>query len=351
MGAVAVLGGDGTVGAALGAALTAAGHDVRVLGRPTVAGTAADGGVPDGSLAGTEVVVVAAGPAPTTATEVRRAAVRAGVDVVDLSPEPSHLAASLAGSADIAAQGRVVVSGAGPSPLVGELLALLAAGAIAHPEAVHVGVTLPGARLGDATPGVRATLAELVGAPVLAWVDGELVEEPVAAERRLAWFPRPVGPTHAAAVPAGEPVTLPRQLPGVATVRTSLALPGWRAELLQLTAALHRSPRVATRLRARLSSQRPAPSAARRATIRWAVVAEAAGGAQVARAWANGTDPYRLAAAVAAEVVTTVLTDRPPPGVWTAGQLLAPSHLLDRLSVTAGLRWSLIRPQPEHGAP
>lgn len=293
-----------------------------------------------------DLLVSAVGPAVAVGAGVLGTAAAHGVHLVDLGAAPGYLRwAHEEGAAAALAAGVTVVPGSGCSPLVGDLLTAIAADALAVPAAAHVAYVLPGGgHLGDATPGVRASLAAGIGRPLLALVDGHLEEERTAEERRLAWFPRPVGPHHAAAIPGGEPLTVPRHLPGIRTVRTYLAMPSWRAELAQFSANASRWDAARRRVVGRLERERPAPSATRRAGLRWAVVAEVADGDAVARAWANGHDPYEVAAQAAVAVAERILGNGAPAGVLAPAQVTDPRQLLDGLSAATDLRWSLVRP-------
>jgi hypothetical protein len=301
-----------------------------------------------------DLVISTVGPAVTLGAGVLETALARGVHLVDLGAAPGYLrwAHEQAAPAALAA-GVTVVPGAGCSPLVGDLLTAIAADAVTAPAAAHVAYVLPGGgHLGDATPGVRASLAAGVGRPLLALVDGRLEEGRTAEERRLAWFPRPVGPHHAAAIPGGEPLTVPRHVPGIRTVRTYLAMPSWRAELAQFQANASRWEAARRRVVGRLERERPPPSATRRAGLRWGVVAEVAdrdGG--VARAWANGHDPYELAACAVLAVAEHLLGGRVPAGVLAPAQVADPRLLLDGLSAVTDLRWSLARPDEHQPRP
>jgi hypothetical protein len=369
---IAVLGAAGVVGSGVAHRLLLAGQQVvpivrdpqrgrdrleelRAVARDTVRGIgdlapvrvadAAEPGSLVAALDGVTLLVSAVGPARHLGAGVLEAALTAGVHLVDVGGSPPYLRLVLEERAEqIARRGLTVVPGAGTAPLVGDLLAAVAADLVEGAREVHVAYALPGgAHLGDATPGVRASLAAAVGQPILAVRDGQLVEELPGEERRLAWFPRPVGPHHAAATGGGEPLTVPRHVPGLRTVRSYLAMPSWRAELVQLQANAARWDQVRRRLVARVERDRPAPSAARRAGLRWGAVAEVAGTDAVARAWAYGHDPYELAVRAVVEVVAHVRSGRAPVGVLAPAQVGEPRRLLDALSAVTDLRWSTAR--------
>jgi hypothetical protein len=224
---------------------------------------------------------------------------------------------------------------------VGTLLA--ARGAEVVPDAVEVHVAyalLPSARRawGTFPPGLRRAVIELLlGGPGTARRDGEPGEEAVGEGRRLAWFPRPVGPWHAAAVPGVEAAALP----GVATVRTWLAIGSLAAEGLQALGRLDPDAGLGARLVRRAESRGGAGTDA----LRWAVVAEVRGAdGAVHRAWANGTDPLATAAGLLARsAVRTATVTGPVDGV--AG-LAPPATQLDALADAGLLRWSVARPEP-----
>jgi len=224
---------------------------------------------------------------------------------------------------------------------LGSLLAAHALGAAADPREVHVAYALPGtARAWARLPaGARTGLVELLlGGPLRARVDGQLVQEPVGEARRLAWFPRPVGPWHAAGVPGAEALVVQDPRPDV--VRSWLAIGSLAAEALQAVARLDPDRGLGARLHARAGSGGGDPG-----DVRWAVVAEVRdGGAGVLRAWANGTDPVRTAAALLADT-TTRLPDA-LPGTTTLPGLRSTQAQLDALADAAVLRWSLARPEP-----
>lgn len=300
-------------------------------------------------LAGASAIVNAAGGEPGMAETLVAAACAAGVHLVDVVPEQAHIRVLHDAEATARDAGVALVAGAGLQHLVGDALAHLAGTATDTPREVHVAYTLPdrGALLADASAGRRRSAARELTAPTLALVDGELRREPIGEQRRLAWFPRPVGPAHAASVPGGEAITVPDHVPGVHTVRTYVALTGWRSELLQFAGNLARFESARDRITGRVERPRPAMGPGRRGAIRWAVVAEANGRGGVARAWAYGRDPYRLTAAAALGCVQRLLADPTLTGAPSPAGLGPPGELLDHLSSRTDLRWSISRPDPE----
>lgn len=366
---VVLLGAGSRVGRAIAAALVAdgrsfvaAGPDPTVvrerLGADGLPATVLDGVVASdpeadpaagaGLLGGPGVVVQA--DARVGSAVLRRAAaaaVAAGAHHLDVLPDPGHAPALEAELAALAQDAGVsVLPGVGPDLIPGDPLAALAADAVVGPRELHVSfaVPSPGGLRAALTRGGRTAWARTWLEPGPAFDGGQLVTERIGEARRLAWFPRPVGPAHAVGMPGALAWSVPRRVPGVRTVRTYLAMPGWRAELVQLTGNAARSPRVRAWLRRRLDA-RPAADEATLAEVRWAAVAEARGrDEEVARAWANGHDPVAIAAAAVAVLVGELLDARAPGGVHPPTGVLEAGVLLDRLAARAPLRWSVVRP-------
>ena len=363
MACVAIVGATGTVGGELGHRLAAAGHDVVGLVRParlTTAGAElerasvdlrplpqdpqaqpADTQAWEAALAGVDAVVNAAGAA--AGPGLVDAVIAAGLGLVDLEPEQPPVLRTFDTRSDAARQaGAAVVPGAGLQHAVGDLLTAVAADAVELPAEAHIAYLFPGRRgmLHAASPGRRHSAAAVLGASVEGLVRGETVVELPGEARRLAWFPRPVGPSHAAGIGSGEVRSVPRHVPELRTVRAYLAVPTWRAELLQAAASLAGRPSLRRRLVRRLERDRPAPGPAVRAAARWGCVAEVEGADGIARAWAYGHDPYALSAAVAAALVEGVLARGELAGVLAPTEVLAARELLDAVSDRTDMRWS-----------
>jgi hypothetical protein len=262
----------------------------------------------------------------------------ASLPLIDLSTDPAHLQ-WLYG--EVATRpGSIVVPGAERS-FVGDLLAHVAGTAVQAPREVHVAWSIGGRRLGGARSGGEGALRRLAASPAVALRDARLVIERPGEYRRLAWFPRPVGPSHAASVTSAEALSVPRHLPGVRTVGTYLAMPSWRAEVLQGLASAGRWAPVRRWIDA-VGGREERPSSP--PTARWACVVEVAGSDGVARAWAYGQDLDRFAAQAAAVTVAAVGALADGGGVLAPALLAEPAALLDRLSESTGLRWSVVRP-------
>lgn len=289
-----------------------------------------------------DLVVSTGAPSSGPGREVLEAAIATGTAYVDTAAEPAFLAwAHLERAADARDAGTTVVPGIAADVLVGDLLAALAAEGGPAPDAVHVTYAAPGVRFGRTTAHTRRRLAGWLGTPVLVHRDGALLEERLAEARRLAWFPRPVGPRHAAAVPGGEAITVPRHLAGVGTVRTYLSLSTAMAETVQTLGNVSRWDPARRGLLRVLHAMADRPTDP--ATTRWACVAEAASGGRLGRAWAYGHDPSGVTAEAAAAVATRVLAGGGAPGVLPPATAVAPDVLLDDLAARTGLRWGRTR--------
>lgn len=329
---VAVLGGGGTVGQAVVGLLETRGIPWVGVGRD-------DPATPGGAA----VVLCTAGGDLDTTRRVVTAAVRDGIDVVDVDHEVGYLhwLATRAGPTGQGTGARIL-GGAGLRWAVGDLLAGLAGEPVPDPQEVHVAYTSGGSRR-RLTPGERrAAVAglEIEGSALEA---GRVVPEPPGGRRRLAWFPRPVGPSHAAAVPGGESLTVPRHLPSVRTVHTYEAMPGWRAELLQARSSVASSGTGRRWLQRRLARPGPATSRAAWADAPWGCVAEVAGGGLLGRAWAYGRDPVAISAEVAVELalrLTATTREQVAGGAAAPSEVAAPGALLDAVADRGGLRWS-----------
>lgn len=310
-----------------------------------------------------DVVVDLRGPGPAR-REGWLADLRAGARVLSASLDPADVGWAGAQLAVPSLAGATIVPCATAGAVLADVLAARAAQSAGDPGEVHTAHLVAERRVlrEVATAGLRAELAALLGQDFPTWHHGAEGRAHLAEERRLAWFARPVGPHHAAAVPAPEVLTIPRHVPSARTVRGHLAVPTWQAEVLQAAGNLAARPGPGGRLRRWVAGEgrwvagevgdRPAagvpgvPAPGVRDTARWAVVAEAAGERGVARAWANGTGLVGLAGAVLAVLARSLLDDGAvPSGTPAPAELVAPDVLLDELAGRVDLRWSVIHPE------
>ena len=330
---IAVLGAGGTVGRRIGGLLD--GHQV-----PWRALEAAGGG---GDLEVGQVLISAAGGELEATRRVVTAALETGVDVVDVDRAPGHLRWLHALADEVGPRsGARLIGGVGLRWAMGDLLAAVAAEQVPAPAAVHVAYTAGGGRP-HLSPGERRAELASLGHDGVALEDGRPVPEPPGGRRRLAWFPRPVGPSHAAAVPGGEVVTVPRHLPTVRTVHSYEAMAGWRAELLQARANLARTARGRRWLERRLAAGRRSPRPAELAEARWGCVAEVVGGRTLGRAWAYGHGPVEVTARLAVALGVRLAADTPVRaggGPLAPSEVVPPAVLLDELADAGSLRWS-----------
>lgn len=357
---IAVLGATGTVGRRVARRLVDAGHEVVLVGRDadrlaTLAADlggaarhtldrAASSGSLRSALGSVEVAVSALPVTDGVAGRALTAAVETAVHLVDTVDVPSHHAYAYDElHATSHATGTVLVPGVGWRTATGDLLAAVAAERVLAPRDVHVAATVPdrGGILRAATPGTRSGFAASLGQPVPVVARGERTEELLAEARRLAWFPRPHGPRHAAGAPGLEPLSVPRHLPGVRTVRSYVAVPSMTAELLQAVGNLARWEPARRRLVRRLerSAGRARPGA-----VRWAVVAEVEGEDGLARGWANGHDADLATALLVEVVVASILAGHAEPGVVPPARAGSPHGLLDAVAAASSVRWSVSRP-------
>jgi hypothetical protein len=355
----ALLGATGVLGRRVAARLVEDGHDLLLVVRDAAAaerlvgpvapaarivtiGPDADADAWRARLTDADLVVSALASADGAAGRAIGGAVDAGLAIVDAADDARHLRAVHALHDRARVRGAVVVPGIGWRTALGDLLTAVAARRLDAPREVHVAVVVPGRGgvIGSASPGVRAGIAASLGDRVLVVDRGVPIEEAPGETRRLAWFPRPFGPHHAAGVPGLEPLSVPRHLPEVTTVRSYVALSSARAELLQAVATLARQEWVRRRVAAHLRRPRETHGA------RWAVVAEVAGaGDQLARAWANGHDHLDASARLVAAVAGAVRDRRPPAGVLAPAQAGDPRELLDAVAAASEVRWSVADPR------
>lgn len=290
-----------------------------------------------------DVVVNLADTAARLVQAWARAGSRAG-GYLDVAPtEATHRAL-----ADVDLGPAPVLPGAGFASVVGDALGLVAAERLVGPTRADVTIYVPARRslLAGATPRERADLLEAILAPMSVLRDGWVVDERIAEDRRLAWFPRPVGPHHAAAVPGTHWRTLPRVVPSLRTVGTALALRSSSAELLQGLGNAVRVDRAADLVRRRAA--RPGRD---RGTSgeRWAVVVEVTTPrGQTVRAWAYGHDRHGLTADVVALLAPRIATaDASETGVPVGPtEVMAAEPLLDALAASTDLRWSVTVADP-----
>lgn len=298
-----------------------------------------------------DLLITTVGPFDRLGRGVLAAAIESDTHYLDSTGEQSFIRwAFERWGAVAAAQGVTVVPAAAFDFVPGDLLGHVAAAAVPHPSQIHVAylAQAPGGLLGVGSAGTRTTVASQLGSRVQSVVDGRLQDEVFMAERRLAWFPRPVGPHHAAGTGGAEPLTIPRHVPGLDVVRTYTALPSWQAEGAQLLGAVARRSSAVGRLVQRVAGMGPeGPSLQARQATRMACVAEAATAGPeptVARGWMSGRDVYGFTAVSLVLLAERILGGTAPPGVIAPAEVDAATGLLDELAARVDVQWSIITP-------
>lgn len=323
---IVVVGGAGAVGAAAVGPLVAAGHAVVVAdrdgeradrvarrhGASSLAVDLTDGAALRRALTGARLVLGAAGPFYRFGPAVLQAAIDTGTHYVDVADDPVPTLAMLDLHDRAVGAGVAAVVGAGASPGLSNLLAVLAAERL---DTVGSVVTAwpedPVADLADLGPRPSAATVHWVhqfARPVPALRDGRLVEvEP------LTGVPMDLGDTSLTGHLVGHPeaVTLHRALPGLRDSTNAMLLRPGDAQVLR---------EIAAAVRDGLSDADGAALLRRRFAAVAAGPAEARGPAPAVEqllAWVRGTAGGRPATAWAA------LTDYPPGGMATITALPA----------------------------
>lgn len=131
------------------------------------------------SLSGISVLLNFAGPFARTAEPLMRACIHAGVDYLDITAEINvyRLAERLGGEA--AAQNVMLLPGVGWDVVPTDALAVHVARRVVQPCSLRIALQVPGAM----SRGSAMSVSEIIGAGVMARVDGELVATPEAQSR------------------------------------------------------------------------------------------------------------------------------------------------------------------------
>lgn len=291
-----------------------------------------------------EVVASTVGPFVELGRPAFEQALRADRHYLDSTGEQPFLRWTYERGAD-ADVTSTLIPACGFDSLPGDLLADVAADTVDEPREVHVAYIVRGRGV-VASRGTRRTIGHLIDGSGLAMRDGRMVDERFAERRRLAWFPKPVGPRHAAGFPGCEPLMVPRHVDGVRTVGTYFALPTAFAELGQFLANLVRFEPVRRAVRRVLTAGPEGPSRETRQDTRWGCVAEVRGAdGEVARAWAYGHDIYGFTAeAMASAACRLAGGDRGAAGVVAPAEAFDAGTFLDDLAGVTDLRWSVREP-------
>jgi short subunit dehydrogenase-like uncharacterized protein len=141
-----------------------------------------------GALDGIDVLLNVAGPFAQTAEALMRACMQAGVDYLDITAEINvyRLAERLGAQAGEA--GVMLLPGVGWDVVPTDCLAMHVAQRVASPHALSIALQVPGSM----SRGSAMSVSEIIGAGLLARVDGELVATPDAQPRQFDFGDGPV---------------------------------------------------------------------------------------------------------------------------------------------------------------
>jgi short subunit dehydrogenase-like uncharacterized protein len=290
------------------AELARAGEEVRVADARSEAELLA-------AFEGASVVASLAGPYLALGPRPVAAAIGAGAHYVDVTGEQAFARLVHEGFGDSAGERDVVLLTAfGFLYAVGDLAARLAAEGLEPVDEAIAAYDVRGFALGSS--GTRRTVGQVMGQPVVAYEDGELVGSRFGATTREVEFPS--GRARVVEWTGTEPLTVPRHT-RARRVRSyvTVPLPG----LVARTAPLGSLAAPLVRLSARLGG---GPSAGRRSRTRWTVVGEARSAGQGRRATLTGRDVYGLTALLVVRAVEALRA-----GEITGAGALAPSEAFD----------------------
>ncbi|HXU72257.1 MAG TPA: saccharopine dehydrogenase NADP-binding domain-containing protein [Polyangia bacterium] len=286
----------------------------------------------EAAIARGRVVLACAGPFARMGEPVREAALAVKRHYLDITGESEYMMATAARDAEAQARGVALVNAVGFDVVPTDAAAVLAADAAGgKPELLRIGIRFGG----RATQGTTRSALEHADKGGMAYIAGEYVTEPVAADRWQAAFPPPIGDRVCVSIPWGDLATAPRST-GARTIRTYMAVSSTVARVMPLVGlagkALAWGP--AKRLAERWVSTLPeGPSDAERARARCAVVAEAQNGARTARAWVTTADGYDFTAVAAVECAVRAAADGfDRKGALTPTQAFGARALLEALA-------------------
>ncbi|WP_426112923.1 saccharopine dehydrogenase family protein [Pseudomonas sp. DSP3-2-2] len=142
----------------------------------------------DQSLFGINVLLNFAGPFAHTAEPLMRACVKAGVDYLDITAEINvyRLAEQL--SVEAAEAGVMLLPGVGWDVVPTDCLAVHVAQRVQAPQALSIALQVPGSM----SRGSAMSVGEIIGAGLLARVEGQLVATPAAQPRQFDFGEGPV---------------------------------------------------------------------------------------------------------------------------------------------------------------
>ncbi|WP_339473475.1 saccharopine dehydrogenase family protein [Pseudomonas fluorescens] len=142
----------------------------------------------EGSLSGISVLLNFAGPFAQTAEPLMHACIKAGVHYLDITAEINTYRMAEGLGAEAAANHVMLLPGVGWDVVPTDSLAVHVAKRAVKPVALSIALQVPGSM----SRGSAMSVSEIIGAGVLARVDGELVATPDAAPRRFDFGEGPV---------------------------------------------------------------------------------------------------------------------------------------------------------------
>jgi short subunit dehydrogenase-like uncharacterized protein len=140
------------------------------------------------SLSGVSVLLNFAGPFAHTAEPLMRACIKAGVDYLDITAEINTYRLAEKLGAEAAAKHVMLLPGVGWDVVPTDWLAVHVARRIKEPVALSIALQVPGSM----SRGSAMSVSEIIGAGVLARVDGQLIATPDAAPRHFDFGQGPV---------------------------------------------------------------------------------------------------------------------------------------------------------------
>ncbi|MBI6673867.1 saccharopine dehydrogenase NADP-binding domain-containing protein [Pseudomonas syringae] len=142
----------------------------------------------EGFLSGISVLLNFAGPFVQTAEPLMRACIKAGVDYLDITAEINVYRLAEGLGAEAAANQVMLLPGVGWDVVPTDSLAVQVAGRVQGPTALNIALQVPGSM----SRGSAMSVSEIIGAGVLARIDGELVATPDAEPRHFDFGQGPV---------------------------------------------------------------------------------------------------------------------------------------------------------------
>ncbi|WP_214346997.1 saccharopine dehydrogenase family protein [Pseudomonas congelans] len=142
----------------------------------------------EGFLSGISVLLNFAGPFVQTAEPLMRACIKAGVDYLDINAEINVYRLAERLGAEAAANQVMLLPGVGWDVVPTDSLAVQVAGRVQGPTALNIALQVPGSM----SRGSAMSVSEIIGAGLLARIDGELVATPDAEPRHFDFGQGPV---------------------------------------------------------------------------------------------------------------------------------------------------------------